>query len=149
MVDNPLAKARGLSLRTGAQTMLCLSHRIGDSRYWFNALHTKLSVAWESIYGMPAMRKFFRRLEIIILVARWFKLFLLFILVQIVKATMMRMTEAVLVGQFITQHIRHMRDYFCWTVGAHNRVTNLSRRLSPGPRFPIRESRLISGWIAN
>ena len=24
-VDNPLAKARGLSLRTGAQTMLCLS----------------------------------------------------------------------------------------------------------------------------
>ena len=26
-VDNPLAKARGLSLRTGAQTMLYLSHR--------------------------------------------------------------------------------------------------------------------------
>ena len=25
-VDNPLAKARGLSLRTGAQTMLYLSH---------------------------------------------------------------------------------------------------------------------------
>ena len=24
-LDNPLAKARGLSLRTGAQTMLCLS----------------------------------------------------------------------------------------------------------------------------
>ena len=27
-VDNPLAKARGLSLRTGAQTMLYLSHVI-------------------------------------------------------------------------------------------------------------------------
>ena len=26
-VDNPLAKARGLSLRTGAQTMLYLSHK--------------------------------------------------------------------------------------------------------------------------
>ena len=26
-VDNPLAKARGLSLRTGAQTILCLSLR--------------------------------------------------------------------------------------------------------------------------
>ena len=26
MVDNPLPKARGLSLRTGVQTMLCLSH---------------------------------------------------------------------------------------------------------------------------
>ena len=27
-VDNPLAKARGLSLRTGAQTMLYLSRRL-------------------------------------------------------------------------------------------------------------------------
>ena len=27
-VDNPLAKARGLSLRTGAQTMLYLSHNV-------------------------------------------------------------------------------------------------------------------------
>ena len=31
-VDNPLAKARGLSLRTGAQTMLYLSHT------WLNVL---------------------------------------------------------------------------------------------------------------
>ena len=30
-VDNPLAKARGLSLRTGAQTMLYLSHIKRDS----------------------------------------------------------------------------------------------------------------------
>ena len=29
-VDNPLAKARGLSLRTGAQTMLYLSLKLGD-----------------------------------------------------------------------------------------------------------------------
>ena len=30
-VDNPLAKARGLSLRTGAQTMFYLSHRAGTN----------------------------------------------------------------------------------------------------------------------
>ena len=33
MVDNPLAKARGLSLRTGAQTMLYLSLSI-CGQYW-------------------------------------------------------------------------------------------------------------------
>ena len=31
-VDNPLAKARGLSLHTGAQTMLCLSHNAQPSQ---------------------------------------------------------------------------------------------------------------------
>ena len=31
-VDNPLAKARGLSLRTGAQTMLCLSHDLNSNK---------------------------------------------------------------------------------------------------------------------
>ena len=31
-VDNPLAKARGLSVRTGAQTMLYLSHIIPESK---------------------------------------------------------------------------------------------------------------------
>ena len=31
-VDNPLAKARGLSLRTGAQPMLYLPHRNENSR---------------------------------------------------------------------------------------------------------------------
>ena len=31
-VNNPLAKARGLSLRTGAQTMLYLSHVLDDDR---------------------------------------------------------------------------------------------------------------------
>ena len=31
-VDNPLAKARGLSLRTGAQIMLYLSHPVNSSQ---------------------------------------------------------------------------------------------------------------------
>ena len=39
-VDNPLAKARGLSLRTGAQTMLCLSHIALTNKY--TGLHFKL-----------------------------------------------------------------------------------------------------------
>ena len=30
-IDNPLAKARGLSLRTGAQTMVYLSPRVGNT----------------------------------------------------------------------------------------------------------------------
>ena len=34
-VDNPLAKARGLSLRTGAQTMLNLSHTFGSNRFCY------------------------------------------------------------------------------------------------------------------
>ena len=33
-VDNPLAKARGYSLRTGAQTMLYISHVL-NKVYWF------------------------------------------------------------------------------------------------------------------
>ena len=41
-VDNPLAKARGLSLRTGAQTMLCLSlnpiTRLGMLHFTYKAL---------------------------------------------------------------------------------------------------------------
>ena len=32
-VDNPLAKARGLSLRTGAQPMLYLSHIIAKTKF--------------------------------------------------------------------------------------------------------------------
>ena len=30
-IDNPLAKARRLSLRTGAQTMVCLSPRVDNT----------------------------------------------------------------------------------------------------------------------
>ena len=43
-VDNPLAKARGLSLRTGAQTMLYLPHvrekeNVSKSYYLIYAVH--------------------------------------------------------------------------------------------------------------
>ena len=40
-VDNPLAKARGLSLRTGAQTMLYLSHIVCQP---LQVVHTCMSV---------------------------------------------------------------------------------------------------------
>ena len=44
-VDNPLAKARGLSLRTGAQTMLYLPHvRLADEHLYWKKLFTWLSL---------------------------------------------------------------------------------------------------------
>ena len=42
-VDNPRAKARGLSLRTGVQTMLCLSRSTSHGRSPFTRKHTKAS----------------------------------------------------------------------------------------------------------
>ena len=39
-VDNPLAKARGLSLRTGAQTMLYLSPRSYNNDKVTNCMHS-------------------------------------------------------------------------------------------------------------
>ena len=47
MVDNPLAKARGLSLHTGAQTMLYLSHKsCSDAE-----VHEYIFRRWEYLFN--------------------------------------------------------------------------------------------------
>ena len=43
LCTSPLAKARGLSLRTGAQTMLYLSLKIGENSATVSPLSSKLS----------------------------------------------------------------------------------------------------------
>ena len=48
-VDNPLAKARGLSLRTGAQTMLYLS-LVNEAALLLPVLHVKRSKQTKVLY---------------------------------------------------------------------------------------------------